>query len=45
MPTLSQIVAELPGLKPVLAREIERNISEGIGHQGMSAVVQFVGTN
>ncbi len=44
MPTLSQIVAELPGLKPVMAREIERSISEGIGHQGMSAVVQFVGT-
>lgn len=44
MPTLSQIVAELPELKPVVAREFERNISEGIGHQGLSAVVQFVGT-
>ncbi|OYZ18073.1 MAG: SAM-dependent methyltransferase [Bdellovibrio sp. 28-41-41] len=44
MPTLSQVVSELPGLKPVLAHEIERNVSEGIGHQGLSAVVQFVGT-
>lgn len=42
MPTLSMLKPELAGLKFILEKEINRNISEGIGHEGESAVVQVV---
>ncbi len=44
MPTLAQIKNELRGLRPLLEQETTRLVSEGVGHQGMSAVVQFIGT-
>jgi 2-polyprenyl-3-methyl-5-hydroxy-6-metoxy-1,4-benzoquinol methylase len=43
MPTLKQLEVELNGLKPILKQEITRTISEGTGHQGLSAVVQYIG--
>lgn len=43
MPTLSSLEVELQKLKPLVKVEINRSISEGIGHQGMSAVVQYIG--
>jgi len=33
---------EFPHLRPVLAREIEREIREGDGHTGLAAVVQYI---
>jgi cyclopropane fatty-acyl-phospholipid synthase-like methyltransferase len=36
---------EFPNLKPVLAREIDREVSEGEGHTGMASVVQFIARN
>lgn len=36
---------EFPNLKPVLAREIDRNVSEGEGHTGTASVVQFIARN
>jgi SAM-dependent methyltransferase len=43
MPTLLQIENELQKLEPLIKKEALREISEGIGHQGISAVVQFLG--
>jgi hypothetical protein len=42
MPTPGALKSELDGLTLKVLQEIERNISEGIGHQGMSAVVQVI---
>jgi len=42
MPTLSQLRMELPGLVFELAVERERDVHEGAGHGGRSAVVQVV---
>ncbi len=42
LPTLAQIEAEFRGFEIEFKSESHRNISEGIGHQGMSAVVQFI---
>jgi hypothetical protein len=39
----AKISAEFPGLKPVLLRELERDVTEGTFHTGRAAVVQFVG--
>lgn len=41
--TPAKIRAEFPNLKPVLLRELEREVVEGIGHKGLSSVVQFIG--
>lgn len=41
--TPAKIRAELPGLEPVLLRELERDVREGIAHTGMATVVQFIG--
>lgn len=41
-PTLAQLRAELPGLEFEIGREIEREVHEGGGHTGRSAVVQVV---
>jgi len=42
MPTLAQLRMELPGLVFDVAEERERDVSEGGGHRGRSAVVQVV---
>ncbi len=42
MPTLAQLRAELPELGFEYALERERNVHEGAGHGGPSAVVQLV---
>jgi len=41
--SVSKLQAELPHLKPLLIREIERDIHEGVGHTGLADVVQFIG--
>ena len=43
MMTLPDLRRELTGLEWVFAREIEREVHEGKGHFGMSAVTQLVG--
>ncbi|CAN5621653.1 class I SAM-dependent methyltransferase [soil metagenome] len=43
MPTLAKIEKDFEGFEVDFKSEMTRNISEGIGHQGQSAVVQFVG--
>jgi len=40
--TLPELRAEVSGLEFLLAREVERDIVEGTGHTGRSAVVQIV---
>jgi len=40
--TVTKLHQEFPNLKPILAREIEREVSEGEGHTGMAAVVQYI---
>jgi len=40
--TLDALRSELAGLDLLVARELEREISEGKGHQGLSAVVQVI---
>ena len=42
LPTLSELRAELGDLELLVAREIERDVREGGGHTGMSAVVQVL---
>lgn len=42
MPTLMKLESELTGLKVSFKKEITRTISEGVGHQGLSAVVQYL---
>lgn len=41
--TVEKIERELPGLEPLLLRELEREMCEGKRHTGLSAVVQFIG--
>jgi cyclopropane fatty-acyl-phospholipid synthase-like methyltransferase len=41
--TPAKIRAEFPNLKPVLLREVEREVMEGVAHSGLSSVVQFIG--
>lgn len=40
--TLDELRADLAGLELEIAREVEREIHEGTGHGGLSAVVQVV---
>lgn len=42
LPTLAQLRDELRGLEFVIGREIERDVHEGGGHTGRSAVVQVL---
>lgn len=42
LPTLAGLRAELPGLEFVIGQEIERDVLEGGGHTGRSAVVQVL---
>jgi SAM-dependent methyltransferase len=43
MPTADLLAAEVRGLQPLHVLETEREVSEGTGHRGHSAVVQWVG--
>ncbi|MEZ5064296.1 MAG: class I SAM-dependent methyltransferase [bacterium] len=38
-----KIRRELPGLEPILLRELEREVDEGPHHAGIGSVVQFIG--
>lgn len=40
--TVDKIQREFPNLEPVLLREVEREVSEGEGHTGMSFLIQFI---
>lgn len=40
--SVDKLRAELPGLEPLLLREIERDVHEGQGHTGRAVVVQFI---
>lgn len=40
--TVANLLQEFPNLTPILAREIEREVSEGEGHTGMASVVQYI---
>lgn len=42
LPTLAGLREELPGLEFVIGQEIERDVLEGGGHTGRSAVVQVL---
>jgi SAM-dependent methyltransferase len=42
LPTLAELRTELRGLELIIGREIERDVREGGGHTGMSAVVQIL---
>jgi len=42
LPTLAQLRDELPGLEFEIGRELERDVLEGGGHTGRSAVVQVL---
>ena len=42
MPTLDLLTDELAGLEFVYARELEREVCEGVRHTGLAAVVQLV---
>lgn len=43
LPSLDLLNQELASLHPILAQEIEREVLEGPGHTGASAVVQWIG--
>lgn len=43
LPTLELLGQELSSLRPVLAQELDREVQEGPGHTGPSAVVQWIG--
>ncbi|MEM8808640.1 MAG: class I SAM-dependent methyltransferase [Cyanobacteria bacterium P01_G01_bin.38] len=40
--SVAKLRQELPNLEPILATEIEREVSEGKGHTGMASVVQYI---
>ncbi|MBA4136845.1 MAG: SAM-dependent methyltransferase [Opitutus sp.] len=42
LPTLAELRAELAGLEFIVGRELERDVHEGGGHTGRSAVVQVL---
>lgn len=42
LPTLAELQAELGDLEWLIAREVDRDVHEGIGHSGSSAVVQVL---
>jgi SAM-dependent methyltransferase len=43
LPTVAQLREELVGLELVVAKEVEREVHEGVLHNGRSATVQVVG--
>jgi SAM-dependent methyltransferase len=40
--SVAKLRREFPGLTPILAREIEREVREGSGHTGLASVVQYI---
>lgn len=40
--TVNKLKCEFPNCDPIIARELEREVSEGEGHTGLASVVQFV---
>ena len=40
--SVAKLQREFPNLKPILAREIEREVREGESHTGMASVVQYI---
>ena len=40
--TIAKLRKEFPGLTPIIAREIDREVREGEGHTGLASVVQYV---
>ena len=43
--SVEKLRQDFPNLRPILAREIERDVREGEGHTGMASVVQFIAMN
>lgn len=43
--SVEKLRKEFPNLKVIVAREIEREVSEGDGHTGMASVVQYIAIN
>lgn len=43
--SVEKLRKEFPNLKPVLIREIDREVNEGEGHTGMASVVQYIARN
>ena len=41
--TEDKLRREFPGLEPLLLQQLEREVREGQGHNGMAVVVQFIG--
>ena len=41
--SVDKVREEFPSLEPVLLHEIEREVHEGRGHNGLASVVQFIG--
>lgn len=41
--TCAKIEREFPNCKPIILREVEREVREGTSHAGMASVVQFIG--
>ncbi|MCB1759772.1 MAG: methyltransferase domain-containing protein [Gammaproteobacteria bacterium] len=40
--SIEKLRHEFPSLKPILIREVEREVSEGEGHTGLASVVQYI---
>lgn len=40
--SVEKLRQEFPKLKPILVREIDREVAEGEGHTGMASVVQYI---
>ena len=40
--SVEKLQRELPSLKPIIIRELEREVREGEGHTGIASVVQFI---
>lgn len=40
--TLDELVADFAGLEPVIAREVAREVNEGVYHRGLSATIQLL---
>ncbi len=43
--SIEKLEKEFPSLKPILSREIDREVVEGEGHTGMASVVQYIARN
>lgn len=43
--SVEKLHKEFPNLRPVLIREIDREVNEGEGHTGMASVVQYIARN